>query len=708
MKDMEGRLKDYEPLFETYLLDGRLGSGGFGAVYRLRHIHKESSKSAVKIITVPDESKYRQLRVIIKNGGEITGQVNEILEKYCMEIDFLEKFSGHSNIVDIKNYSIKEVDDIRRDILIQMEYLTDLVRYSEEHEMSEKDIIKLGIDICVALEMLQKDNILHRDIKPQNIFIAPNGNYKLGDFGIARNVETTSAATSVGTQHYVSPEVWNNEIIEPGDNKVDMYSLGLVLYELLNNWSLPFEDGLNRDEATARRLGGKLSIPDISGCGETLNRIVLKACAYDRAARYDNVTQMKNALIDVLNGRDSINVPPVSGILQNTPKGEILRTLPLTGILKPALESVKLISEFSAADFAGDSGDEKFAALLEKAVQGYTGSQNDIGNWYLDGKGVEKNFEKAVYWFSQAAEQGYASAQNNLGYCYYNGKGVEQDYEKAIYWYTQSANQGNSYGQYNLADCYYKGNGLKKDYEKSVYWLNLSADNGYDYAQNNLGNRYFNGEGVAKDYEKAIYWYTKAAERGNYLAQYNLADCYYKGSGAEKDYEKSAYWLTISAGQGYSSAQNTLGNRYYGGEGVAKDYVKAVYWYAKAAEQGNIYGQYNLADCYAKGEGIEQDYAKAIYWYTQSAEQGYSSAQNNLGNCYYNGEGTERDYSKAAYWYMQAAEQGSSVGQYNLANRYYYGEGLEKNYAKAFYWFTKSAEQGYKSAQEKLKNLKWN
>jgi len=67
---------------------------------------------------------------------------------------------------------------------------------------------------------------------------------------------------------------------------------------------------------------------------------------------------------------------------------------------------------------------------------------HSLGNRYSHGEGVERDLEKAIYWYTKAAEQGNASAQNNLGNSYFKGEGVERDVEKAMYWLTKSAQQG--------------------------------------------------------------------------------------------------------------------------------------------------------------------------------------------------------------------------------------------------------------------------
>ena len=108
----------------------------------------------------------------------------------------------------------------------------------QEEVLPEKETIKLGIDLCKALEYCQQLNIIHRDIKPENIFVSRFGDFKLGDFGIARELEKTmSSLSKKGTYSYMAPEMYKGERY---DNSVDIYSLGIVLYKIMNKNRLPF------------------------------------------------------------------------------------------------------------------------------------------------------------------------------------------------------------------------------------------------------------------------------------------------------------------------------------------------------------------------------------------------------------------------------------------------------------------------------------
>ena len=175
-----------------------------------------------------------------------------------------------------------------------MELLTPLMNYLKSNKMDPDDICKLGIDICEALVLCEKYGIVHRDVKPENIFITKDGSFKLGDFGIARALDHTTNATRAGTERYMAPEVIKRE---PYGKDVDVYSLGLVLYWLLNGKRMPFLDsdkvptGSEYEKAQSMRVSG-IALPNPVGGSEELKKVVLKACEYDREKRYSSANEM--------------------------------------------------------------------------------------------------------------------------------------------------------------------------------------------------------------------------------------------------------------------------------------------------------------------------------------------------------------------------------------------------------------------------------
>ena len=284
-----------------------LGEGSYGKVFEIeRSEFGQTYRAALKVITVPQSSA--EVRSVISEGMSVSqaeAYFHGIVEELMHEFSIMFKLKGTANVVSCEDLRVLEhPDGIGWDILIRMELLHPLLPYVYEHPMARRDIIRLGIDICKALELCQRYNIIHRDIKPENIFISDNGDYKLGDFGIARTIErTTSGLSKKGTYSYMAPEVYAGR--EYGFS-VDTYSLGLVLYRMLNKNRGPFlpqpPEAItfsSREQALARRMSGEPLPRPFYGEGR-LGEIVLKACAFDPKDRYSSPQQLRQELEAIL------------------------------------------------------------------------------------------------------------------------------------------------------------------------------------------------------------------------------------------------------------------------------------------------------------------------------------------------------------------------------------------------------------------------
>ena len=284
-----------------------LGEGSYGKVFEIeRSEFGQTYRAALKVITVPQSSA--EVRSVISEGMSVSqaeAYFHGIVEELMHEFSIMFKLKGTANIVSCEDLRVLEhPDGIGWDILIRMELLHPLLPYVYQHPMARRDIIRLGIDICKALELCQRYNIIHRDIKPENIFISDNRDYKLGDFGIARTIErTTSGLSKKGTYSYMAPEVYAGR--EYGFS-VDTYSLGLVLYRMLNKNRGPFlpqpPEAItfsSREQALARRMSGEPLPRPFYGEGR-LSEIVLKACAFDPKDRYSSPQQLRQELEAIL------------------------------------------------------------------------------------------------------------------------------------------------------------------------------------------------------------------------------------------------------------------------------------------------------------------------------------------------------------------------------------------------------------------------
>lgn len=280
-----------------------IGSGAFGKVYRIvRTEFGHTYEAALKVLEIPQHSS--DVETIRHEGMSeqgITEYFESVVEDIVQEFVLMSALKGNSNIVSYEDHEVvRKKDSFGWDIYIRMELLTPLYTYTEQHQMMESDVIKMGIHLCKALELCESHHIIHRDIKPENIFVSNNGDFKLGDFGIARELEKTSCDLSKkGTKSYMAPEVYKGMEY---NFSVDIYSLGVVLYRYLNNNRLPFYPNApepirysDKEEATLLRMSGK-EMPKPCNASEKLADIILKACAYDPSKRYGSAREMREDL----------------------------------------------------------------------------------------------------------------------------------------------------------------------------------------------------------------------------------------------------------------------------------------------------------------------------------------------------------------------------------------------------------------------------
>ena len=271
----------------------KIGEGSFGKVYKAKRTERgRSFYSAIKIISIPaSKGELDSVRSEMNNEQSTREYFRNLVEDCIQEIYTMEHFCGNSHVVSFEDFKVVEyLDEIGWDISIRMEYLTSFMDYCTGKELTEKEVIKLGCDLAMALIYCRKLNIIHRDVKPENIFVSRFGDFKLGDFGIAREqAHTMSNMSKKGTYSYMAPEIYKGEKY---DSSIDIYSLGIVLYKLMNQNRLPFlslDKQLityrDKETALARRMAGeKMPVP--VNASAAFSHIILKACAYEPGTRY--------------------------------------------------------------------------------------------------------------------------------------------------------------------------------------------------------------------------------------------------------------------------------------------------------------------------------------------------------------------------------------------------------------------------------------
>ena len=268
----------------------KLGSGSYGAVYEIRQqVGPLERRAALKVIPVPrDENELEDLYALGYDKTAVEKSLQSQAEDVIREFSVMMELKGYTNIVygeDLR--CVPRPNGSGMDVCIQMELLTPLVR-ALQPEQAQSQAVTLGRDLLQALAICKSRKIVHRDIKPQNIFVSRSGDYKLGDFGVARAMDRTGSATKIGTINYMAPEVYHGEHYGSAS---DIYSLGMVLYWLLNDRRLPFVPILDRppkqseiEQAAAKRLQGE-PLPLPAHGSEALKKLVCAMCAYHPAER---------------------------------------------------------------------------------------------------------------------------------------------------------------------------------------------------------------------------------------------------------------------------------------------------------------------------------------------------------------------------------------------------------------------------------------
>lgn len=238
---------------------------------------------------------------------------------------------------------------------------------------------------------------------------------------------------------------------------------------------------------------------------------------------------------------------------------------------------------------------------LEDKAQDNPHAQVVVGCYYMNGDGVEKNYEKGVYWLKRSLtedNQDIARAYNNLGHCYEHGYGVPQNDSIAFVYYHRAADRGELNALVNLAECFETGKGTSVNVDSALVWYQKgtewSSDAGRRKAKVRCGYLY---AFVKNDVHKGIEYLEKAAKDGSGAALYYLGEIYDNGiGGITTDPTKAVEYFKESIDtETYPFVITRLAEHYYTGNGVAKDVEKAIELYEDAARMGDEAAKEKLA-----------------------------------------------------------------------------------------------------------------
>lgn len=271
-------------LGDRYEIIEKIGEGGMSEVYKAR---------CTKL------NRFVAVKILKKEFCDNT----DISNKFRKEAAALAKLS-ESNIVNVLDVGSEDGVEYFVMEFVDGKTLKEVIKY--HGKLSYQTAIKVSLQMAKALDCAHRNNIIHRDVKPQNVLVTESGEVKITDFGIAKNTTQstiTNTQTIVGSAHYFSPEQAKGSFI---DCRTDIYSLGVVMYEMVTG-VLPF-DGESPVTIALKHIQEEPIAPkNISASiPESLNKIILKCMQKDATARYASMKELIQDLQKVQDNPDIV------------------------------------------------------------------------------------------------------------------------------------------------------------------------------------------------------------------------------------------------------------------------------------------------------------------------------------------------------------------------------------------------------------------
>ncbi|MDR1638888.1 MAG: leucine-rich repeat domain-containing protein [Clostridiales bacterium] len=287
----------------AWRIDSQIGEGSYGKVFKVVKLENGAERfAALKIIPVPkSDQDLARLRAEGYEGESLRIHIIEMAKGILKAFDYIQDFRGAANIVSYEDQKIlPKVNEPGYYIIVRMELLENLDQIMKTRRLSETGTVKLADDICRALDLLAMGSGIHGDIKPENILLSKNGDYKLSDFGIAKQLEQSMpGGFRKVSRAFMSPEAINGKWC---GTPADLYSLGMIMYMILNNGRGPFlpttsasVSASEREAAFEMRMSGARFAPPVNASPE-LAKVILTACAFEPESRYTSAEAMINAL----------------------------------------------------------------------------------------------------------------------------------------------------------------------------------------------------------------------------------------------------------------------------------------------------------------------------------------------------------------------------------------------------------------------------
>ncbi len=330
-------------LDDRYEIIGKIGTGGMSDVYKAKD-HTLGRNVAVKVLK-----------------SEFADDVN-FVTKFRSEAQSAAGLE-HQNIVNI--YDVGSENGLHYIVMEYVEGITLKTYIEKKGQLTYKEAVSIAIQVGRGIEAAHNKNIIHRDIKPQNIIISTEGKVKVTDFGIARAASANTINSDVmGSVHYSSPEQARNGFV---DGKSDIYSLGIVMYEMVTG-RVPF-DGDTTVAIAIQHLQEDMVSPSAYApdLPISMEKIILKCTQKSADRRYDS---MKDLLVDLKKvlispNEDFVTMVPLEGDKTRVITQDELSQIKKETANKDLAEEAKSVAE---AEEEEDDDDDVINPKMDKAM----------------------------------------------------------------------------------------------------------------------------------------------------------------------------------------------------------------------------------------------------------------------------------------------------------------------------------------------------
>ena len=261
-------------------------------------------KYIVKIISIPPSPT--QMDALLLTGAypdeaSALAYFKDVTDEVIAEIEILKRLSEQEGFIPYEGWQLEPMDDGKGyDIYLLRSYNRTLERHFKRHSFTHLDALNLGLDLCAAMSVSRRSGYLYVGLKPGNIFVTEDGQYKIGGLGFIKLDSLKYMSLPEKSRSIYTPaEI--NDAYAALNTTIDVYSIGLILYQAYNNGELPFND----DIAPGQKLPAPLY------ADYEMSEIILKACDPDPEQRWQDPKDMGKAIASYMQ-RNSVNSIPIT------------------------------------------------------------------------------------------------------------------------------------------------------------------------------------------------------------------------------------------------------------------------------------------------------------------------------------------------------------------------------------------------------------